>query len=183
MSMDCSSPGSSTHGSLQATNTGGGCYALLQGVFPTQGSNLGLPHCGQTPYPLSHQGSYLGPLCKSSLKKKNPHFSLTLSVSPCLTMSVCFLGFYIMILYNNSTNWVNLLLLFGFFHSFLWDLPMLLQHSSFLLLSISFLCVYKIHMTAVTILTIFTILTVKYIPLWYNHYFQNCFIISDLLSV
>ena len=60
---------------------------------------------------------------------------------------------------------------------------MLLQHSSFLLLSISFLCVYKIHMTAVTILTIFTILTVKYLHFWYNHYFQNCFIISDLLSV
>ena len=26
-------------------NTGVGCHALLQGIFPTQGSNLGLPHC------------------------------------------------------------------------------------------------------------------------------------------
>ena len=26
-------------------NTGGGCLALLQGIFPTQGSNLGLLHC------------------------------------------------------------------------------------------------------------------------------------------
>ena len=27
------------------------------GIFPTQGSNPGLPHCRQTLYPLSHQGS------------------------------------------------------------------------------------------------------------------------------
>ena len=30
---------------------------LLQGIFPTQGSNLGLPHSRQTLYRLSHQGS------------------------------------------------------------------------------------------------------------------------------
>ena len=29
--------GSSVHGILQAKNTGVGCYALLQGIFPTQG--------------------------------------------------------------------------------------------------------------------------------------------------
>ena len=29
-------------------NTGVGCHFLLQGIFPTQGSNLGLPHCRQT---------------------------------------------------------------------------------------------------------------------------------------
>ena len=34
-----------------------GCHFLLQGIFPTQGSNLGLPHCRQTLYHLSHQGS------------------------------------------------------------------------------------------------------------------------------
>ena len=33
-----------------------GCHFLLQGIFPTQGSNSGLPHCGQTLYHLSHQG-------------------------------------------------------------------------------------------------------------------------------
>ena len=37
--------------------TGVGCHFLLQGIFPTQGLNLGLPHCGRTLYPLSHQGS------------------------------------------------------------------------------------------------------------------------------
>ena len=29
------------------TNTGGGCHSLLQGIFPTQGSNLGLLHCSR----------------------------------------------------------------------------------------------------------------------------------------
>ena len=33
-----------------------GCHFLLQGIFLTQGLNLGLPHCRQMLYPLSHQG-------------------------------------------------------------------------------------------------------------------------------
>ena len=31
-------------------NTGVGCLSLLQGIFLTQGSNPGLPHCGQILY-------------------------------------------------------------------------------------------------------------------------------------
>ena len=38
-------------------NTGVGCRFLLQGIFPTQGSNPGLPRCRRTLYRLSHQGS------------------------------------------------------------------------------------------------------------------------------
>ena len=38
-------------------NTGMGSHSLLQGVFPTQGSDLGLLHCRQIIYHLSHQGS------------------------------------------------------------------------------------------------------------------------------
>ena len=38
-------------------DTGVGCHALLQGIFPIQGSNLGLPQCRQIPYCLTHQGS------------------------------------------------------------------------------------------------------------------------------
>ena len=34
-----------------------GSCSLLQGVFPTQGSNSGLPHCWWFLYHLSHQGS------------------------------------------------------------------------------------------------------------------------------
>ena len=37
--------------------TGVGCHALLQGIFPTQGSNLGFPHGRQILYRLNHQGS------------------------------------------------------------------------------------------------------------------------------
>ena len=33
-----------------------GYYFLLQGIFPTQGLNLGLLHCRQICYHLSHQG-------------------------------------------------------------------------------------------------------------------------------
>ena len=33
-----------------------GCHFLLQGIFPTWGSNSGLPHCRQMLYHLSHQG-------------------------------------------------------------------------------------------------------------------------------
>ena len=38
-------------------NTGVGSLFLLQGIFPNQGSNSGLPHCRQILYQLSHQGS------------------------------------------------------------------------------------------------------------------------------
>ena len=38
-------------------NTGVGSCSLLQGIFPTQGSNPGLPHCRWILYQLSHQGS------------------------------------------------------------------------------------------------------------------------------
>ena len=43
--MDCSLTGSSVHGDSPGKNTGVGHYALLQGIFPTQGSNPSLPHC------------------------------------------------------------------------------------------------------------------------------------------
>ena len=38
-------------------NTGVGSHALLQGIFPTQGLNPGLPHSRHILYRLSHQGS------------------------------------------------------------------------------------------------------------------------------
>ena len=38
-------------------NTGVGSLSLLQGIFPTQGSNPGLPHCRQIIFQLRHQGS------------------------------------------------------------------------------------------------------------------------------
>ena len=38
-------------------NTGVGSLSLLQGIFPTQGPNPGLPHCRWILYQLSHKGS------------------------------------------------------------------------------------------------------------------------------
>ena len=40
-------PGSSVHGDSPGKSTGVGCRALLQVIFPTQGSNPGFPHCRQ----------------------------------------------------------------------------------------------------------------------------------------
>ena len=50
-------PGSSVHGDSPGKNTEVGCHSLLQGVFLIQGLNLGLLHCRQFLYRLSHQGS------------------------------------------------------------------------------------------------------------------------------
>ena len=55
--MDCSPPGSSVYGDSPGRDNGVGCHALLQGIFPTQGSNPGLPHCRQILYCLNHQGN------------------------------------------------------------------------------------------------------------------------------
>ena len=57
--IDCNPAGSSVHGDSLGRNTGVGCHVLFQEIFPTQGLNLGLLHCRQTLYHLSHQGSPL----------------------------------------------------------------------------------------------------------------------------
>ena len=55
--MDCSPPGSSVQGDSPGKNTGVGCLALLQGIFPTQGLDQGLPHWRWILYSLNQQGS------------------------------------------------------------------------------------------------------------------------------
>ena len=50
-SMDYSPPSSTVYGILHARL---GCHLLLQGIFPTQGSNPGLLRCRQILYCLSH---------------------------------------------------------------------------------------------------------------------------------
>ena len=47
--MDCSLPGSCPWDS-SGKNTGVGSHSLFQGIFPTQGSNPGLPYCRWIPY-------------------------------------------------------------------------------------------------------------------------------------
>ena len=43
------------HGDSPEQNTRVGGLSLHQGIFPTQGSNPGFPHCGQILYQLSHR--------------------------------------------------------------------------------------------------------------------------------
>ena len=43
--MDYSQSASSLHDDSPGKNAAVGCHALLQGIFPTQGSNLSLPYC------------------------------------------------------------------------------------------------------------------------------------------
>ena len=58
--VDCSPPGSSVQGDSPGKNTGVGCLVLLQGIFPTPGSNPGLLHCRWILYHLSHLESPFG---------------------------------------------------------------------------------------------------------------------------
>ena len=48
-------------------NTGVGSLSLLQGIFPTQGSDPGLPHCRHILYQLSHKRSPRATLAVSLL--------------------------------------------------------------------------------------------------------------------
>ena len=57
--MDHNLPSSSVHGIFQARILEWAASSFLQGIFSTQGSNPGLPHCRQM-YRLSHQGSLTG---------------------------------------------------------------------------------------------------------------------------
>ena len=55
--MDWSPPGSSVRGDSPGKNTGEGCHALLQWIFPTQGLNPLLSHYRWILYCLSYWGS------------------------------------------------------------------------------------------------------------------------------
>ena len=76
--MDCSLPGPSVHGNSPGKNPGVGCHALLHGIFPTQGSNPGLPHFRWILYYLSHHGSpwilewIAYPFSRGSSQPRNP---------------------------------------------------------------------------------------------------------------
>ena len=82
--MDCSPPGSSVHG-IRHKNTGVGCHALLQGIFPTQGLNLCLLcllhwQAGSLPltphdidYNYLHKVKKLGSYIKLKIKQKQKY--------------------------------------------------------------------------------------------------------------
>ena len=87
--------GSSGHGDSPGKNPGVGCHALLQGFFPTQGLNPGLPHCRWILYHLSHQESPLNVqnklklLLTSFLRKKIFFFYLEIALDDGVRISPC----------------------------------------------------------------------------------------------
>ena len=93
--MDCSLPGSSVHGDSSGKNTGVGCHALLQGIFPTQGLNPGLLHCRWILYCLCHQGSPLNKL-KTLLQtwKKKKWNSFAIYRALIMKKEICFYSFF-----------------------------------------------------------------------------------------
>ena len=75
--MDYSLPGSSCPWDFPGKNTGVGCHALalLQGIFPTQGSNLGVPHCSQILYHWATR-EYSNVCTSIIISQFIPHFPL-----------------------------------------------------------------------------------------------------------
>ena len=80
----CTLPSSFVQGIFQARilewegNTEGNCHSLLQGIFPTQGSNPGLLHCRQILYQLSHKGSlFIIVSTKIMMHKSTQQLSIT----------------------------------------------------------------------------------------------------------
>ena len=67
---------------------------LLQGIFPAQGANLGLPCCRQILYCLSHQRTLW--YIKAQFKCSQETFPL-----PCLFFN----SYYILCLYKSSIKW------------------------------------------------------------------------------
>ena len=59
VSHSLQSPGLCCPWNSPGQNTGVGSLSLLQGIFPTQGSNPGLPHCRWILYQRSHQGIWV----------------------------------------------------------------------------------------------------------------------------
>ena len=56
-------------------NSGVDCHFFLQGIFLTQGSNLGLLHYRQILYCLSHQGNWCVYVCENNCKRKQQNDS------------------------------------------------------------------------------------------------------------
>ena len=79
-------------------STGVDCHSLLQGIFPTWGSNPGLPNCRQTLYRLSHQ--------ESPFSKKDPvNSNVSPLFSPCSDIQVFLILRRDIVLYYTGNSW------------------------------------------------------------------------------
>ena len=88
-------------------DTGLGCHFLFQGIFPTQGSNVGLLHCRQILYlyRLSHQGSPLRGLTwnVSFISNSCKREILVLSDIPLSWVSLLWITTLSNVIWNNLT--------------------------------------------------------------------------------
>ena len=108
-------------------NTAVACHFLLRGIFPTQGSNMRLPHWQADSFPLSHQGApficeflNLSLFCFFSLKPLKVILYLipiNINVSPSL----------LLISFKNEVAF-----LFRFNHKNLYSFPNLVSVGTFL---------------------------------------------------
>ena len=96
--------GSSVHGDSPGKNTEVGCHGRLQGIFPTQGLNPGLPHCRRILQSLSHQGGLVSiyhyrvdpPLSSPNPFPCGDHYSvLCLYMFVLFDLFICSLIFYL----------------------------------------------------------------------------------------
>ena len=98
--VDYSPPGSSVHGDSPGKNTGVGCHFLLQGIFPTQGSNLHLLHCRQILYSWATREALLGLLASkmdSRVDLPSEHDRDLMSKKICKALNACMgRGWYVM---------------------------------------------------------------------------------------
>ena len=85
-------------------NIGVGCHSLLQWIFLSQGSNPGLPHCRQSFYCLSHQGSL-----QVSISQQFSYFrNSAASLRPLVPQSYHFLKlFHTFLIILLSKTWQN----------------------------------------------------------------------------
>ena len=69
---------------LPGKNTGVGCHSLLLGIFPTQGSNPGLPHCRQILYRLSQHES-----CAERTPESRAESPISKNTAECYSRNSC----------------------------------------------------------------------------------------------
>ena len=85
-----------------------GCHFLLQGIFPTQGSNPGFPRCRQLLYHLSHLGSPIAKHNKATSLSVRAAQSLS-CVQPCVASLTVALQASLSMGFLRQDNWTGLL--------------------------------------------------------------------------
>ena len=118
-----------------------GCHSLLQGVFPTPGSNPGFLHSRQIHYRLSHQGSLVDPRSCLNLQPDVFHHLgkiLSHSVFKITCSPSCLLSFWDVTCVRTSNHISDISCFFYIFSSTFPPHPILASFSSSQVLSLFF---------------------------------------------